>query len=140
MSAATGGVLMAKHRQGDQQYWCLPGGALEDGETPEEGALRELREEAGVEGRVVRQVGCSLDARGATSAYTYLVDIGDQKPTLGHDSEVETDVPILVGVEWLALHEIPERDRAFLWQSGLMSVPGFVDEVTAWGDQMSYPG
>lgn len=38
----------------------IPGGSLEDGETPENGVLRELREEAGVEDlTLVRKVGIS---------------------------------------------------------------------------------
>ncbi len=32
--------------------WCLPGGFLELGEAPEDGALRELNEETGLQGRI----------------------------------------------------------------------------------------
>jgi len=31
-------------------HWCLPGGFLELGESPEQGALRELAEETGIQG------------------------------------------------------------------------------------------
>jgi 8-oxo-dGTP diphosphatase len=31
--------------------WCLPGGFLELGETPEQGAMRELEEETGIRGK-----------------------------------------------------------------------------------------
>ncbi len=37
--------------------WIFPKGHIERGETAEQGALRELREEGGVEGEVVRLVG-----------------------------------------------------------------------------------
>jgi len=33
-------------------FWCLPGGFMELGETPEKAALRELEEETGLTGRI----------------------------------------------------------------------------------------
>jgi len=131
---------MAKHREGGQDYWCLPGGALEQGETPEQGALRELHEEAQVIGRIVRPTSRALDIHGEDDTYTFLVDIGGQEPTLGHDPELHPDDAILVDVQWLTLHEIPERDRVFLWRSGLLNVPGFLEEIEGWGSDVSYPG
>lgn len=37
--------------------WCLPGGFLEIGETPENGALRELAEETGLSGEIESLLG-----------------------------------------------------------------------------------
>lgn len=48
-------VLMC-HRRADRAWypdvWDFPGGHLEDGETPEEALVRELREELGIEAQV----------------------------------------------------------------------------------------
>lgn len=33
-------------------WWCLPGGFMELGETPEQGGLRELAEETGLKGKI----------------------------------------------------------------------------------------
>ena len=37
--------------------WALPKGKIDDGESPAETALREVREETGVEGRLVEKLG-----------------------------------------------------------------------------------
>ncbi len=44
--------------------WCLPGGFLELGETPEEGVLRELKEETHLEGEVKSLVGVQPSLHG----------------------------------------------------------------------------
>lgn len=49
-------------QRSDNQTWALPGGLLEVGESPAEGAERELWEEAGLRGKAVRLLGL-LDSR-----------------------------------------------------------------------------
>ncbi|MBR3739088.1 MAG: hypothetical protein IKN04_01350 [Clostridia bacterium] len=39
----------------------------------------------------------------------------------------------------MKLNEISEKDRAFLWSYGLLSVGGFFEQIKAWGDEISYP-
>jgi hypothetical protein len=39
---------------------------------------------------------------------------------------------ILVDVRWLALEEVPERDRAFLLSAGLLGVEPFARKVVSW--------
>ncbi|MBN2466000.1 NUDIX hydrolase [candidate division WOR-3 bacterium] len=131
-------VLMVKHRTGGCEWWCLPGGALEPGETPEQGALRELREECQVTGVVVRQTSHVCYAPG-DETFSFLVEIEDQTPALGNDPEVPTGREVLMDVRWLRLREVAERDRAFLWAAGLLGTGNFLKEVEAWGNDTSYP-
>ena len=132
-------VLMVKHHQGEQEWWCLPGGAVEPGEEPVAAALRELEEECCLAGKAVRQTSHVCNAPG-DETYTFLVDIGEQEPTLGYDPDVPLGEQVLADVRWLSLDEIPERDRAYLWQAGLLTVPCFLEEIERWGDSLSYPG
>ncbi len=43
----------------DPRHWVFPKGHIEKGERPAEAALRELREEAGVDGEIGRVLGTS---------------------------------------------------------------------------------
>jgi 8-oxo-dGTP diphosphatase len=42
-----GEILLAKHKKKNNEYWVIPGGTLEEGETLEEAAIREIQEESG---------------------------------------------------------------------------------------------
>ena len=46
---AQGEVLLLRHVFRDRYPWGLPGGFLKAGETPEQGVVRELREETGLD-------------------------------------------------------------------------------------------
>lgn len=120
-------ILMVKHCVGDDAYYCLPGGGIECGETPEQAALRELREECNVAGEIIRKSSEWADPYHTRTNYTYHIDIGEQTPSLGYDPEVETQY--LTEVRWLTLDEMTETDRAFVWSAGLMSVPQFAQEM-----------
>jgi 8-oxo-dGTP diphosphatase len=131
-------ILMAKHQLEGQVWWCLPGGAMDHGETPEEAVMRELREECSVEAKVIKMVSTVYE-KGGEQTITYLVDIGKQEPATGFDPELNLDDQPLIDIQWLSLDEISERDRAFLWASGLLVVGSFANEVQNWGNDISYP-
>jgi 8-oxo-dGTP diphosphatase len=71
-------LLVMRGKEPLKGYWSLPGGALEAGETLEEGICREVREETGLEvkplgvleifERIIR------DARGAPKYHYVLID------------------------------------------------------------------
>jgi ADP-ribose pyrophosphatase YjhB (NUDIX family) len=131
-------ILMVKHSLANEEWWCLPGGGVEPHETSAEAVLRELEEECCVQGKIIRQTSHYIDGIG-NDTDTFLVEIGDQVPQTGNDPEFEREHQILVDLRWLTLAEIPERDRAYLWAAGLLYIPTFLDEVSNWGDVLSYP-
>jgi len=71
--------------------WGSPSGFVEVGETPEEACLRELKEEAGVSGEIVRLIRVARredpEVYGDMLVVAYLVKVGDGEPAPGVEAE-----------------------------------------------------
>lgn len=125
-----GKVLLVKHRLSGREFYCLPGGGVEENETYEQAALRELLEESLVNGRVVRKLSIQYKPDNKGEVHTFLVEIADSEvPGTGIDPELSADEQSIIDVQWLGLDEIGEVDRAYLWASGLNRVEYFHDEL-----------
>ena len=121
---------------GSDRGWSLPGGRIEEGESPAEAAIRELKEECCVDGTIVCETGVAYFPVHGNTYYTdsFLVEIGHQAPRLNSDwQELEQ-------IKWMTISEIPEKNRVFLWAAGLLGIEQFWTEVLSWDDRISYPG
>lgn len=101
-----GRVLL--QRRGDSNLWGFPGGAIELGETPEMAAVREVKEETGLDVRVGDLIGIYLDC---DMAYPN----GDQAQSICIAYELERmggqlqcDDAETVGLQYFDLDEMPE--------------------------------
>lgn len=52
-------ILLALWNEGETPQWTMPGGGVEYDETPDEGCVRELREETGYDVELVRLLGAN---------------------------------------------------------------------------------
>jgi len=90
VSPSAGKVLLVKRGVEPKiGMWCLPGGFMELDETPESGALRELREETGLIGRQLRLLGArSTHSRQYQTVLMmgYWVKSYDGQPIAGDDA------------------------------------------------------
>ena len=85
-------VLLTKHSQ--NKHWSFPKGLIDPGQTPPEAAVREVREEGGVEAEILDKVGYNkyvytLNGEKIFKVVTYFLMkyvSGDPKD---HDWEVE---------------------------------------------------
>ena len=87
-----------------KDWWDVPGGFLADGEHPEAGAVRELREETGLEVRLTGMIGIFMDAYGATGDGTlnvfYAGEVVSGQEAAGSDATV---------LRWFAIDGIPDN-------------------------------
>ena len=71
--------------------WGFPSGFIESGETPEQACLRELKEETGLSGQIVKLVGVmhldDKEIHGDMLVVTYLVKVDDGELAPGEEVE-----------------------------------------------------
>lgn len=53
------GAILLLHRNTEKQHWEIPGGKVEPGESLEQAALREVKEELDVVATLIRQLGAA---------------------------------------------------------------------------------
>ncbi|OEF97224.1 hypothetical protein BHF71_11170 [Vulcanibacillus modesticaldus] len=83
------------------------GGGIEVGESTEEAIIRELKEEANVEGRIIFKFKNDIQK----NHNTFLVDIGNQKVKLGYDPEeisLKEEKKTLQGIKFLPIRDTHE--------------------------------
>lgn len=131
-------ILMEKLCYEGRTFLSIPGGGIENNETPEECVIRELKEECNLNGTVVKKL-AELYNNDRTE-HSFLVKVPDnEEAILGYDPEEPKDDQALKEVLWMNLYDIPEKDRAFLFRYGLLEIDGVWDEVKSWGNEISYP-
>ena len=87
-------VLLIKRKNDPyRDQWALPGGFLEDHETLEQGAQRELEEETGIKTDNMEQVGIfadpGRDPRGRVVSIAFTKVISNEVPVKGNDDATE---------------------------------------------------
>ena len=105
-----GSVLLVRHVHDGHDYWTLPGGGVEEGEAPEDAAVREVEEETGIRARVVRFL-CDNElhtAVGDAVEKYYLMDGQGQEPVRGTDPELKDGSQMIVEVGWFPLSGLRE--------------------------------
>lgn len=125
---AAGGVVFRRSRSGETEIavihrpayddWTLPKGKMEPSETPEDCALREVREETGLRCELLRPVGCTayVDRRGRDKVACYwLMEVRGGRFKPGVEVDRLLWLPLADAVERLTY----SRDKTLLLQQDI---------------------
>lgn len=110
-------LLVKRGNEPRRGMWCLPIGFAESGEEVREAALRELREETGLEGEIARLIDVDTvdsDYYGSLAIITYEIRKTGGKLIAGDDADDAQYVPI---------HELPQ----LAWESNRKAVDMYLE-------------
>jgi 8-oxo-dGTP diphosphatase len=100
------GLVLAAYRPDPEGGWEFPGGKVEPGETEEQAAVREIREELDLEVKVGASLGPAVEISEHYQLRVYLASIITGEPVLREHAELRWfGATELVEVDWL----VPDR-------------------------------
>jgi probable phosphoglycerate mutase len=97
-------ILMVREMHEQRDFWTLPGGGLEFGESYEEAVVREVKEEVNLEVKVIKHLFTCAYENGSENCYLVEI-IGDSQASLGYDPEYPLEDQVLRDVKWFPMRE-----------------------------------
>ena len=99
-------ILLVKQSYG-HQYWSLPGGVMEEGESIDQAAIREVKEETGLNIRLEKLIGVYSKPSEGALAMTFVGEV------IGGELRADNEI---IEVCYFPLANLPENIREHLRQ------------------------
>ncbi len=111
-----GRVLMVRQHHEGRDIWMLPGGGIEEGENAFQGAVREVKEETGLDVSpvdLIWHVEEVSEKRGQRFVVYLLAKVVGGKLSLGQDPEFDQEHQVLNKVEFLPLDRLVRLENLY---------------------------
>ena len=109
-------VLMVKQRHEGRDIWMVPGGGIEEGENAEQAAIREVKEETGLDievGSLLWHVEEVSEVRGQRFVNFFFAEVKGGVLELGADPERGEDGQVLREARFMTREEIEDMENVY---------------------------
>ena len=120
-------------RREDFEVWCLPGGAVDEGEPIVRAALRETREEIGLEVELTRLIG--LYSQLSLPSFVWHIASFAARPVGG---ELRADPSEVIEIAWFGRDELP-ADLMITHRRRILDAFENAPETVVWTQNLDSP-
>ena len=108
-------ILMVKQHHDEKDIWMVPGGGIEEGDSSMAAAVREMKEETGLDVEIDRLIWHTeeVSARGQRFVNFFMGRIKGGELTLGADPEFDNEHQVLREVRFMSRKEIEQVEHLY---------------------------
>jgi len=93
-------ILLIHRRKEGREYWVVPGGGVEEGEGLEQGLIREVKEETGLD--LIRYNLIAQNTEDEIEHYFYICELSKGEPVLGGPEAEDNNKDNWYHLEWMS--------------------------------------
>lgn len=108
-------ILLVKQEHPERSVWMVPGGGIEDGESSIEAAIREVKEETGLDIEIERMLWFVEETgeRGQRFVNFFLAKATEAIPKLGHDPEFDEAGQVMRELRFMSREKVAKLEHIY---------------------------